>query len=656
MAQSRNFFEDVKKELECSVCQEQFSEINEPKILKCLHTFCKNCLEAWLRQQREGELSCPTCRQITECPNSNINRLPSNLFYKQMVEIVEAYNGQGQEDSPHCGNCEEKKTLKFYCSDCNCFLCDECAGTHKKWKGFRGHHVKEIGNFDSRDVQDYARRANVCKKHKDELRYFCDECKICICRDCAILEHQDHKKISFEQGLEKKKSDITNKMEQVEAVGRRLENRKESLEKRRIRVEYSIDQATNEVHRVAEQCISLIRQHEATMNKELLERKANFQAELSDQMTDLDGKLVEIYSGLEFGNDVVERNNLPEILNVEELLERRFQDLLSSPKFSPVVVNYCEVKYVPTDIASIQNWLGRLFITKTEPSFSIAQGKGLTEGRQGEDCTFTIITKDSQGQTSYSEIDQVSVDIQSLQTGRVTTPSITDSKDGSYQVKYKPEDAGEFNVSITVRGEAIVGSPFQLKVLNKRVTLSLQQGDITDERVDAIVNATNEWLQHGGGVAGAIVGKGGREIQEESNRISNQRGPLKVGEAVYTSGGILPCRYVIHTVGPRWREHGRQTSISLLRQACVESLRLAAQLQLSSIALTAIGSGISGIPKVICAQAMFDAVEEFISNRNAELSTLHDVRIVIIDDPTFRVFSDEYAKRYSPQMTDNMVT
>jgi len=127
-------------------------------------------------------------------------------------------------------------------------------------------------------------------------------------------------------------------------------------------------------------------------------------------------------------------------------------------------MTYSEVKYVPVDMASIQNGLGKLFITKTEPSLSIAQGKGLTEGTQGEDCTFTIITKDSQGQTTYSEIDKVIVDIQSLQTGRVTKPSITDSKDGCYQVKYKPEAAGEFSVSITVGGEAIKGSPFQLKL------------------------------------------------------------------------------------------------------------------------------------------------------------------------------------------------
>ena len=109
MTQAEKFFDDVKRQLECSVCQEQFSEINEPKILKCLHTFCKTCLEAWLRKQREGELSCPACRHITECPQNDINRLPSHLFCKQLVEIVEAYSGKGQEDSPRCGGCGEKK-------------------------------------------------------------------------------------------------------------------------------------------------------------------------------------------------------------------------------------------------------------------------------------------------------------------------------------------------------------------------------------------------------------------------------------------------------------------------------------------------------------------------------------------------------------------
>ena len=182
--------------------------------------------------------------------------------------------------------------------------------------------------------------------------------------------------------------------------------------------------------------------------------------------------------------------------------------------------------------------------------------------------------------------------------------------------------------------------------LDNGVKLSLYQGDITDEQVDAIVNAANEWLQHGAGVAAAIVRKGGRQIQDESNWITNQYGPLDVGGTTHTSGGNLPCRYVIHTVGPRWKEHGREKSISLLHRACVESLRRAAQLQLSSIALTAISSGIFGMPKDICARVMFEVVEKFSSSNDAEFSTLRDVRIVIIDDSTISVFQEEFVKRY----------
>ena len=68
-------------------------------------------LGRWLRQHRTGALSCPTCRTVTECPNNDIDSLPSNLFYKQMVEIVEAYTGQ--EESSCCGNCDEQKSLRF---------------------------------------------------------------------------------------------------------------------------------------------------------------------------------------------------------------------------------------------------------------------------------------------------------------------------------------------------------------------------------------------------------------------------------------------------------------------------------------------------------------------------------------------------------------
>ena len=466
MACSKNFFDDIKKELECSVCQEQFSEANEPKILKCLHTFCKNCLEGWLRQHRNGDLSCPTCRHITHCDDNDINKLPSNLFCKQLVEIVEVYSGQLEnEDSPQCGICDRRIALKFYCTDCNCFLCDDCASLHAKGKVFKGHSVKEISRFKSNDVQDFARRANICKKHKDELRYYCDKCKVCICRDCEVLEHRDHKCISFDHGLDQKKSEITKRMQEVEAVGCRLQEQKEILEKRRIGVDHSFDQATIQVNRFAEHCRSLIRRHEEAMSKELLKAKESFENEFSSQMTTLNGKLTDINSSLEFGRDILERNNLPEILNVEETLDRRFEDFLSSSVFNrPIEMNVSAVKYVGNNLSMLEKELGKIIFSNTDPSMSIARGKGLLEGLQGNDCTFMITTKDWRGETTYSDTDKVEIDIQSLRTGEVIKPRICDSKDGCYEVKYKLDDAGEFSVSVTIEGEKIRGSPFHLKV------------------------------------------------------------------------------------------------------------------------------------------------------------------------------------------------
>ena len=128
-------------------------------------------------------------------------------------------------------------------------------------------------------------------------------------------------------------------------------------------------------------------------------------------------------------------------------------------------MNNCGVKYEPRDFSNIENELGKLSFSNTEPSLSIARGKGLTEGLQGEDCTFTIVTKDWQGKTTYNESDLVNVDIQSAHSGKVSKCIITDAKDGCYEVRYRPEDAGEFRVSLTVRGETIKDSPFHLKVL-----------------------------------------------------------------------------------------------------------------------------------------------------------------------------------------------
>ncbi len=137
------------------------------------------------------------------------------------------------------------------------------------------------------------------------------------------------------------------------------------------------------------------------------------------------------------------------------------------------------------------------------------------------------------------------------------------------------------------------------RVINKSV-LELIAGDITEMETGAIVNAANSHLKHGGGVAGAIVRKGGRVIQEESDRI----GYCPVGQAVITGAGSLKAGYVIHAVGPRMGEGNEDEK---LRSATLHSLQLADGNHLQSVAFPAISTGIFGYPLERCARVMLAA-------------------------------------------------
>jgi O-acetyl-ADP-ribose deacetylase len=163
--------------------------------------------------------------------------------------------------------------------------------------------------------------------------------------------------------------------------------------------------------------------------------------------------------------------------------------------------------------------------------------------------------------------------------------------------------------------------------------LQLVQGDLTDEHVDAIVNAANSHLQHGGGVAGVIVRKGGGIIQEESDRWVNEHGPVSPAAPAYTSAGKLPSRYVIHAVGPVWGEGEEDTK---LFQAVTGSLLLAGELGLFSIALPAISTGIFGFPKPRAAEVIFRAISNFYLERPD--SSLRLIRLTLFDEPAISAF------------------
>jgi O-acetyl-ADP-ribose deacetylase (regulator of RNase III) len=166
-----------------------------------------------------------------------------------------------------------------------------------------------------------------------------------------------------------------------------------------------------------------------------------------------------------------------------------------------------------------------------------------------------------------------------------------------------------------------------------QTTLLVKEGDLTKEAVDAVVNAANSSLMGGGGVDGAIHRAGGPAILEECRKVIAKIGRLETGESVLTTGGNLPARYVIHTVGPVWRG-GDQGEPELLASAYRNSLRVAVEHGLKSVAFPSISTGVYGYPIGSAARVALQAIREFCEGNPA----LDEVRLVLFGEAAYRVF------------------
>jgi len=173
-------------------------------------------------------------------------------------------------------------------------------------------------------------------------------------------------------------------------------------------------------------------------------------------------------------------------------------------------------------------------------------------------------------------------------------------------------------------------------------TIQIVQGDITTEEVDAIVNAANEHLQHGGGVAWMIARQGGSTIQKESSDWIRQHGRVSHSHPAWTSGGNLPAKYVIHAVGPVFGEGDEDNK---LESATTGSLRVADELKCTSIALPAISTGIFGFPKDRAAGIIFSAAEKYFADNPT--SVIKTVKLVLFDQRSVDVFVNVWESKWA---------
>ncbi|KAM5152440.1 LOW QUALITY PROTEIN: protein mono-ADP-ribosyltransferase PARP14-like [Mantella aurantiaca] len=184
------------------------------------------------------------------------------------------------------------------------------------------------------------------------------------------------------------------------------------------------------------------------------------------------------------------------------------------------------------------------------------------------------------------------------------------------------------------------------------VIVSAYKADLCRLNVDVVVNAANEELKHVGGLALALLKAAGPKLQDDSDHIVRREGRLSAGESVITDSGRLPCKQVIHTVGPKWYDTTPAQGERLLRKAITSSLDLAEEYLHSSIAIPAVSSGIFGCPVDKSAESIIKAIRQYMDNKPKGSSTIKEIHLVDTNEGTVRIFASTLKREFGEEVAE----
>ena len=468
----QQLFTNLSKEAECPLCLET---VNNPKTLPCLHSFCLECLDkhaGFARRQLQATIKCPVCQASFQIPEGDsFKNLPTSYHLNRLVDVLALKDSGAQAQK--CVSCDENNTASSYCFVCQSFLCTPCFEAHQRLKATRGHRNVLIQKLQAQDVQELIHKPIMCSQQYHEnqpLEFYCEECKVLICQKCCIVSHNRHTITDTQKAAQVQKMQMKDALEKVKAetviYDSKIRKQTELMDKTKNEILSAEKKMTDAV----EERIRELREHERVMKTKFAEIYEAQQKHHATQLENFELVLTQLKSCVERGESIVQRNISAEILQTNQAIIKRCEELLKARK--PDIYKPSHVNYMVEQKVKI---LDRIIVSDTDPSLSLAEMASLKNIKEKTETNFTIVTRNSDEELCYHEEDVIKVNILNPADDQLET-EIKDTKDGKYTVTYTPQCVGQHRVEIQVNGQPLTGSPWFVQVIPHQYQFSFQFG------------------------------------------------------------------------------------------------------------------------------------------------------------------------------------
>ena len=400
-ALERKSLEQLEKEITCAVCQEHYTE---PKILPCLHYYCKKCVRKLaLRTGSKQPFSCPECREETTLPEGDADQLKTAFFvnrFKSNFSVLQRVHGKVEVMCEECTESGDK--AEAFCRQCAVFICRECARQHKRMKSFSSNEVVSLEDLKQGRAREIATKEPPTKKsdvHEEPLIIFCSDCNSLICRDCTVTIHKDHKfefsKVAAPDTKKKLLDHLSPLRSAVNslcsAVGD-IQNTKQEVEARGKSVADTIHTSFTQLHLVLQQRKQQLLHEAASQGKEKIDK-------LSAQEKKLTLANAQVQSVVDYTERFVSECSANEVMNMQTEIRRRTEREVEKYSKSENSLEPVEEADTGVEVGCVED-LQRLCQTKAnitqlavDPAKCTVRGEGRETAEVGKTAEVTLTTK-----------------------------------------------------------------------------------------------------------------------------------------------------------------------------------------------------------------------------------------------------------------------
>ena len=462
--------EQMKKvtgHLSCPICYELYKK---PKYLPCYHSYCEECLVKLVAQ---SNITCPECRKTSVVPSGGVQQLPNNFFINRLLDEVALKRKVEGEEEAKCDQCVREDPVEVLCLDCGMFLCNYCYGHHKYSKEYQNHNMMPLNELRSKKEEVTIKpkaKYTMCQKHELELNFYCETCDQLVCHYCIMKDHFKHDHDTVKEMAVKHRKELDKIMEPVEKMIEGLSVACKKVSNTRDKIGAQADDIDKEIDRYYEELHRRLQQQRDELKKKLHEASKQKKKEVTLQLEQMEHTQAQLESIKELKGAMKNGSDQETLLMKKQLVDdvKRISD--SYNKLGTQPVQSATIEFIPVEeYKKSMPQFGNLFHDSVCPVncevFDIPEMVS-----KGEKVKFKVVTKDQSNHLCNKGGIQVVIQAQSSRES-ITTVGIKDNKDGSYSASFVANQVGEVKLSVTIKGQQIKGSPFNVKVRRNYTTI-----------------------------------------------------------------------------------------------------------------------------------------------------------------------------------------